>query len=129
LLQRFSLHFRKEFDTRDKAFLESHARRIFLTFLNPAISDSGSYYIDSNTRTPTRSHVVIDLFGKKYVIELKITPYGKNGSDGIVWFADYLSKQGLDAGYFVLFSSQQSDTEKLQKDVQVNGRKISIFIA
>jgi hypothetical protein len=129
LLKRFASHFSKTFRARDKASLESQARRIFLTYLKPAIGKHGTYCIDARTRTPTRSHVIVDLRAKKYIIELKITPSTRNGADGVVEFSEYLGKHGADAGYFLLFAAKPANGGKFQKDVEINGKRISIFIA
>jgi hypothetical protein len=129
LLKKFASHFSKAFRARDKASLESQARRIFLTYLKPAVGKKGTYYVDAKTRTPTRSHVIVDICDKQYIIELKITPSTRNGADGVVEFSDYLGKHSADHGYFVLFAIKPANTGKFMKDVEINGKKISIFIA
>ncbi len=45
---------------------------IFLCFLKPIINGTGNYYIESEAFDKTRTDVVVDYYGKRYIIELKI---------------------------------------------------------
>jgi hypothetical protein len=128
VLTRFSVHYNKEFEPRDKISLEHQARRLFMTFLKPIINGQGNYYIEAQTRSTTRIDLVIDLFAKQYVVELKIWHGLKYVSDGAVQLADYLDRFGLDTGYLLVFSNLKRKNVRGRKELRVNGKRIILVV-
>ena len=85
-------------------FLEKDGRELFLLYLKPIINGTGNYYIEAQTRDQTRTDVIIDYLGVRYIIEMKIwhgDSYNKRGEDQLCEYLDYF---GLNTGYMLSFN-------------------------
>jgi hypothetical protein len=67
--------------------------------------------------------VVISYHGHKYVAELKIWRGPKAHKAGLEQLADYLGRQGLDAGFLVIFDHSEAKEWKTQRS-RVKGKRI-----
>lgn len=107
VLQKFYQYFEEIFGSSSEQFLEENGRRIFLMFLRPIINGSGNYYIEAQTRSRTRTDVIVDYHGQQFVIELKIwhgQAYQQRGKEQLF---EYLEHYGQKEGYLVSFNFNQ----------------------
>lgn len=91
-------------------FLEKDGRELFLLYLKPIINGTGNYYIEAQTRTQTRTDVIIDYLGTRYIIEMKIwhgDSYNRRGEEQL---CDYLDYFGLNTGYMLSFNFNKNKT-------------------
>ena len=73
-------------------------------YLKPIINGTGNYYIEAQTRDQTRTDVVVDYLGQRYVVELKIWYGNKRHEDGERQISEYLDYFGLSTGYMLSFN-------------------------
>jgi hypothetical protein len=104
-------------------FKEKDGRELFLLYLKPIINGTGNYYIEAQTRTQTRTDVVVDYLGEQFIIELKIWRGPRYNTDGEQQISEYLEHFGLDTGYMLSFNFNQDKVQGL-KEVTVNGKKL-----
>lgn len=82
---------------------------------------------DTLIETPSgrgRTDLLIFHQQHKYLIETKIftdQSYFQNGKEQL---AEYLGTEGLEDGYYVVFSAKHSITDKLHFDEVINGKRI-----
>jgi hypothetical protein len=69
---RFSAFMQSEYRDEDGAFIESHARLLFLSFLKPIINGAGHYAVEPETRGNRRMDVVVFYGQEEFIFELKI---------------------------------------------------------
>lgn len=84
-------------------FCEDEGRKQFLLFLKPIINGTGNYYVEAQTRDRTRTDVVVDYAGERFVVELKIWKGPRYNEEGERQVAGYLERFGLDVGYMLSF--------------------------
>lgn len=84
-------------------FCEEEGRKQFLLFLKPIINGTGNYYVEAQTRDRTRTDVVVDYAGERFVVELKIWRGPRYNEEGERQVAGYLEHFGLDVGYMLSF--------------------------
>ena len=104
-------------------FKEKDGRELFLLYLKPIINGTGNYYIEAQTRTQTRTDIIVDYLGEQYIIELKIwrgSHYNESGEQQISEYLDYF---GLDKGYMLSFNFNQKKEQGIKK-VEINGKKL-----
>ena len=64
----------------------------------------GNYYIEAQTRDQTRTDVVVDYLGQRYIIELKIWRGERYKEAGEKQISEYLDRFGLTTGYMLSFN-------------------------
>ena len=72
--------------------------------LKPIINGTGNYYIEAQTRDLTRTDVIVDYAGERFVVELKIWRGPRHNEEGERQVAGYLKHFGLDVGYMLSFN-------------------------
>jgi len=85
-------------------FGEFDGRRQFLLYLKPIINGTGNYYVEAQTRDQTRTDVIVDYLGKRFVVELKVWRGPRYNEAGERQVAAYLDHFGLDVGYMLSFN-------------------------
>jgi PD-(D/E)XK nuclease superfamily len=70
-----------------------------------------------------RLDVVISYYQHKYIIELKVWRGPKAHKAGLEQLADYLERQGLDAGFLLIFDHSAAKDWKTQH-VRTKGKRI-----
>lgn len=111
------------FADKDEKFVENNGREIFLMYLKPIINGTGNAYLESATRTMTRTDVIIDYLGKQYVIELKIwrgKEYHTRGEQQLCEYLDFYHKK---KGYMLSFNFNQKK-ETGMKVIQIGEKTI-----
>ncbi len=85
-------------------FREKDGRELFLMYLKPIINGTGNYYVEAQTRDQTRTDVVVDYLGERFVVELKIWRGPRYNEAGERQVAGYLERFGLSVGYMLSFN-------------------------
>ena len=112
VLENFQIFMKKEYNAKDRKFLERDGRLIFLAFLRPILNGAGYDFKEPQVSEEKRLDVVITYHQHQYVAELKLW-YGPAAHDeGLVQLAQYLDRLGLDTGYLVIFDHSQRKSWK-----------------
>jgi hypothetical protein len=75
-----------------------------------------------------RTDILILYRNQKYIIETKIFTNDAYFQKGKAQLAEYLASEGLEEGYYVVFSNKHSEDEQLYFEEDVNGKRIYTFI-
>lgn len=110
VLEKFILQFTSLYGEHPQKFYEEEGRKYFLMFLRPIINGTGNYYIEPQTRTATRSDVIVDYRGEQFVIELKIHGGPAYHAKGEKQLAEYLDFHHLKTGYMLTFNFNKKKT-------------------
>ena len=73
-------------------------------FLRPIINGSGNYYIEAETRSRTRTDVIIDYHGQQFIIELKIWHGEAYSQRAETQLFEYLEHYHVREGYLLSFN-------------------------
>ena len=123
ILEKFQEFMKMEYSDKDQAFLEREWRLVFLAFIRPIVNGQGYTFKETQTSQEKRLDVVITFFQHQYVVELKRWYGPKAHKEGIVQLCDYLTCQGLDKGFLVIFEYRTQKTWR-QEIIQQNGKEI-----
>ena len=115
VLTKFGEHFYREYQHKDKLFLEENARFLFLTFIRPIINGTGNYYVEARTRNAMRTDIVVDYAGKQYIIELKIWHGEAYNSKGEKQLLEYMNVYDASIGYLVSFCFNKNKKSSLEE--------------
>ena len=85
-------------------FREKDGRELFLMYLKPIINGTGNYYVEAQTRDQTRTDVIVDYAGERFVVELKVWRGPRYNEDGEKQLRGYLEYFGLEVGYMLSFN-------------------------
>ena len=96
-------------------FGEFDGRRQFLLYLKPIINGTGNYYIEAQTRDQTRTDVIVDYLGERFVVELKIWRGRSRHEEGEEQLRGYLEHFGLSVGYLLSFNFNRSKEPGLSR--------------
>jgi hypothetical protein len=99
----FQTFMKKEYNKKDRDFLEKNGRLVFLAFLKPIINGSGYDFKEPQISEEKRLDLVITYLHQKFVVELKLWYGPKAHQEGLHQLSDYLDIQGLDTGYLLIF--------------------------
>ena len=94
---------KKEYDKKDRDFLERNGRLVFLAFLKPIINGAGYDFKEPQVSEEKRLDLVVTYYNEKYIIELKIWRGEKAHEKGLQQLSDYLTVQSLTEGYLLIF--------------------------
>lgn len=86
-----------------------------LLYLKPIINGVGNYYIEAQTRDATRTDIVVDYLGERFVIELKIWRGKVYHEKGEKQLSDYLNAFNLNKGYMLIFSFNKNKQIKVEE--------------
>lgn len=81
--------------------------------------------------TPTgrgRTDILILYRQQKYIIETKIFTSSYYFEKGKTQLAEYLAAEGVDDGYYVVFSSKHTEADQLDMQERINGKQIHTII-
>jgi inhibitor of KinA sporulation pathway (predicted exonuclease) len=102
-LRKFAEHYAQIYTSKDAAFLERHARLIFITYLRPLINGKGFYHMESMLSDDRRMDLVVDFAGQQFIIELKLWYGEAYRQRGLTQLAGYLDSKGTEKGYLITF--------------------------
>jgi Predicted AAA-ATPase len=119
----FQIFMKKEYNKKDRDFLEKNGRLVFLAFIKPIINGSGYDFKEPQVSEEKRLDVVITHLKEKYVAELKLWRGLKAHDKGLVQLADYLTSQSLSEGYLLIFD--HSEVKQWHSEwLEIQGKKI-----
>ena len=104
ILEKFRETYTQIFGPLENKFKEKDGREQFLLYLKPIINGTGNYYIEAQTRDQTRTDVIVDYLGQRYIIELKIWRGPRYNTEGEQQLKEYLDYFNLDTGYILSFN-------------------------
>ena len=107
ILLGFQSFMKKEYNKKDRDFLEKNGRLVFLAFLKPIINGSGYDFKEPQISEEKRLDVVITYLQYKYVAELKIWYGQKAHEKGLIQLSNYLDSQALNEGYLLIFDHSE----------------------
>ena len=121
----FQTFMKKEYNKKDRDFLEKNGRLVFLAFIKPIINGSGYDFKEPQVSEEKRLDVVITYLQHKFVAELKIWRGQKAHEKGLQQLSDYLDNQALTEGYLLIFD--HSEVKNWQSEwIEVHGKRIFI---
>ena len=85
-----------------------------MLYLKPIINGTGNYYIEAQTRNQTRTDVIIDYLGKRYIIELKIwngDSYNSAEEEQLTGYLDF----GEKVGYMLSFNFNRNKEQGIKR--------------
>ncbi len=125
IMERFAVHYAELYSEETQVFLEREARMIFLCFLKPIINGTGNYYIEPESFDKTRTDIVVDYHGNRYIIELKIWHGETYEQSGREQLAGYLKRYELTEGWLLSFCFNKNK-EKLvgRQTIELAGKTI-----
>ncbi|MDE7359298.1 MAG: AAA-like domain-containing protein, partial [Lachnospiraceae bacterium] len=124
VLEKFVEYFTDIYGDNDEKFVEAYGRKFFLLYLKPIINGTGNYYLEAQTRDASRTDVIVDYLGERYVVELKIWRGDEYNRRGEKQLAEYLDYYRLDKGYLLSFNfSKKKETGV--KEIQM-GEKVIV---
>lgn len=115
ILKSFSESYEKIRGPLKEKFKEKDGREDFLLYLKPIINGTGNYYIEAETRTETRTDIIIDYLGQQYIIELKIWHGQRYNEEGEKQLKEYLDYYNLNTGYMLSFNFNQKKKTGLER--------------
>ncbi len=104
ILEHFIATYTEVLGPLKERFVEKDGRELFLLYLKPITNGTGNYYIEAQTRDQTRTDVIIDYLGQRYIIELKIRRGERYNAAGEKQISEYLDYFGLTTGYMLSFN-------------------------
>ncbi len=104
ILERFAVHFNDIYGSKNLKFKEEEGRRFFMLYIKPIINGTGNYYIEAETRDRSRTDMIIDYLGKRYIIEMKIWRGNAYNERGEHQLTEYLDFYHVNKGYMLSFN-------------------------
>lgn len=123
VMKKFYEYFESVFVDADESFLEEEGRRIFLMFLRPIINGAGNYYVEAQTRDRTRTDVIVDYKGQRFIIELKLWRGRQYQHEGRIQLSGYLEQYKQDRGYLLTFNFNHNKQTGISESI-CNGKRI-----
>ncbi len=123
VMEKFLEYYEEIFGNTSEKFIENEGRRIFLMYLRPIINGSGNYYIEAMTRDQTRTDVIVDYGGQRFIIEMKLwhgKVYNRHGEEQLINYLDYYKQ---DTGYLLSFNFNKHKKTGISKIV-INNKTI-----
>jgi hypothetical protein len=117
VLEGFRHTYDEVFGTLIDRFHEKDGRELFLLYLKPIINGTGNYYIEAQTRDQTRTDVIVDYLGERFVVELKVWRGPRYNEEGEEQLRDYLEHFGLEVGYMLSFNFNKRKEPGLRRVV------------
>ena len=121
IMERFIETYTQIYGPLEERFREKDGREQFLLYLKPIINGTGNYYIEAQTRNPSRTDVIVDYLGKQYIIELKIWRGPRYNADGERQLSEYLDYWNLTTGYMLSFNFNKKKQQGVHP-VHVGGK-------
>lgn len=104
VMRKYVEYFDDLYGDQNQKFDEAEGRRRFLMHLRPIINGMGNYHIEEQTRNTRRMDVVVDYFGERFVIELKVWRGRAYHEQGEKQLSDYLDYLHLKKGYMLTYN-------------------------
>lgn len=127
VLEKFCRYFEEIYGDGTEKFLEDEGRRIFLMYLRPIINGHGNYYIEAQTRDRSRTDVIVDYRGQRFILELKLWRGNAYNERGERQLFEYLEYYNEDTGYLLSFNFNKRKRHE-SKEIALGGKKIIEYV-
>lgn len=125
-LKKFAQHYGELFTEKDREFLESHGRMLFLSYLKPLLNGRGFYHIESQFTDMRRMDIVVDFGCDQFIIELKLWKGETAKEKAYEQLLGYMNSKQADKGYLLTFDFRK-DRNKVCKAEWVQMGEKQIF--
>jgi hypothetical protein len=123
VLLKFQLFMREHNSAKNRDFLETHGRLLFMAFMKPIINGAGYDFKEPQVSDEKRLDVVITFYQYRYLAELKIW-YGEVAHQkGLKQLSNYMDTLNLKEGYLVIFDHNKGKTWKTEW-IDLEGKRI-----
>lgn len=123
ILTTFQQFVKEQYSDRQRDFLESEWRLLFLAFLQPILNGRGYTFKEVQISREKRLDVVVTYHQYRYIIELKKWYGEKYHQEGLSQLATYLEIHGVHKGFLLIFDNRKKKTWKTAT-IQHNGKEI-----
>lgn len=123
VMEKFVEYHSDIFAENEEKYIERFGREIFLMFLKPIINGTGHYYLEAETRTMTKTDVVVDYLGEQFIIEMKLwhgKEYNERGEAQLCEYLDFYHKK---KGYMLSFNFNKNKKQGIKK-IQIGDKTI-----
>jgi hypothetical protein len=128
LMLGFQSFMRKEYNKKERDFLEKNGRLIFLAFVKPILNGAGHDFKEVQISEEKRLDVVLTYYKERYVVELKLWRGEKLHQKGLVQLADYLHRLNLEEGYLLIFDHSEIKDWKVENIVFQNKKIMIVWV-
>lgn len=113
--------------------LEATGQYLLMAYLDLVVRQLGGDLFTEVDSGDGRLDLIIVYHGNRYVLETKIWRGPAAYDEGLVQLADYLTFEGEEQGYYVIFHARphvygKLAHEELEFDVTQEGKKISVYL-
>lgn len=115
VMEKFVEYHSEIFAEKDEKYIERFGREIFLLFLKPIINGTGHYYLEAETRSLTKTDVVVDYLGEQFIIEMKLWHGKEYNERGEVQLCEYLEFYRKKKGYMLSFNFNKNKKQGIQE--------------
>jgi hypothetical protein len=124
----FQAFMKKEYNKKDRDFLEKNGRLVFLAFLKPILNGAGHDFKEPQVSEERRLDVVVTYLHQKFVAELKIWRGEKLHQKGLQQLSDYLDTMNLTEGYLLIFDHSEIKNWTLEWITYHNKRILTAWV-
>ncbi len=124
-LKKFAQHYGELFTEKNREFLESHGRMLFLSYLKPLLNGRGFYHIESQFTDMRRVDIVVDFRNDQFIIELKLWK-GETAKEKVYeQLLGYANSKHKDNGYLLTFDFRKDKNKECKAEwIQTGGKYI-----
>jgi hypothetical protein len=128
VLMGFQSFMKREYNSKERDFLEKNGRLVFLAFLKPIINGAGYDFKEPQISEEKRLDIAITYYEHKYIAELKIWRGAKSHEKGLLQLANYLESQQLSEGYLLIFDHAKIKNWATDTTVVLNKRIFMVWV-
>ena len=124
ILVSFQKIVQQEFSKKFSICYKYDRRLLFLTFLKNIMNGEGLIITEVQLSEEKRINLKIVFDRQEYVVELKKWCGNEQHERSLNKFCDYLSQEGLEKGYLVIFDDISKEKEYEEKEILLNSKEI-----
>jgi hypothetical protein len=124
----FQSFMKREYNSKERDFLEKNGRLVFLAFLKPIINGAGYDFKEPQISEEKRLDIAITYYEQKYIAELKIWRGQKSHEKGLLQLANYLESQQLSEGYLLIFDHAKIKNWATDTTVVLNKQIFMVWV-
>jgi AAA-like domain/PD-(D/E)XK nuclease superfamily len=128
VLKGFQSFMKREYNAKERDFLEKNGRLVFLAFLKPIINGAGYDFKEPQISEEKRLDIAITYYEYKYIVELKIWRGQKSHEKGLLQLANYLESQQLAEGYLLIFDHAKIKNWATDEITVLNKRIFMVWV-
>jgi hypothetical protein len=112
VLERFASLMKAEHRAEYGRLIEKEWRLLFLIFLRPIINGTGTYAVETETRSSTRMDLIVFYGNEEHIVELKIWHGQKQETEAYSQLAGYLEARGQRRGHLISFCNLKNPPKR-----------------